>query len=67
MFCCGCYGDWESGNGTFLNGKLIGKEKSQKLEHGDKIGILVEKPSFAVEFGYIFKLEGKEEEKEERQ
>jgi hypothetical protein len=40
-----------------LNEKLIGKPKSQKLEHGDKIGILCEKPSFKVEFGYIFQLE----------
>eukprot|EP01119_Soliformovum_irregulare_P023766 TRINITY_DN8377_c0_g1_i2.p1 TRINITY_DN8377_c0_g1~~TRINITY_DN8377_c0_g1_i2.p1 ORF type:complete len:196 (+),score=26.07 TRINITY_DN8377_c0_g1_i2:106-693(+) len=47
-----------SGNGTYLNDKLIGKQSRMKLNSGDRIGILMVKPQHdKVEFGYIFALE----------
>lgn len=46
-----------SGNGTYKNGKLVGKNRSTTLQDGDTIGILMTKQGPPeIELGYVFKL-----------
>jgi len=45
----------KSGNGTFVNGELVGKNKSRLLSHNDKIVILRNKTTQQPELGFIFK------------
>jgi len=46
-----------SGNGTYLNGNLVGKTNKILLEDGDRISILMSKPELVeTELGFIFKL-----------
>jgi len=50
-----------SGNGTYVNGKVVGKSNKVKLFQDDKIGILMQKPQLKeVEIGYHFKLVDKQ-------
>ncbi|PRP87799.1 hypothetical protein PROFUN_04273 [Planoprotostelium fungivorum] len=52
----GCYVTDHSGNGTFVNGKLVGRGKKVLLEDGDRIGILMNRPDMKqVELGYVFR------------
>jgi len=47
-----------SGNGTYVNGKLVGKSNKVSLVSGDRIGLLMLKPTLIeVELGYLFKVE----------
>jgi hypothetical protein len=42
------------GNGTFINGKRMMKNKKMLLHSGDQIGIVTDKERFLVEMGYTF-------------
>lgn len=44
-----------SGNGTYVNGKLVGRNNKVPLFHNDRIGILMKKPELIeVELGFYF-------------
>ncbi len=43
------------GNGTYLNGRLLGNSNKAQLHDGDRIGLLMLKPALIeVELGYTF-------------
>jgi len=49
-----------SGNGTYINGKIVGNGNSKVLKDGDKIEVVLAKDSKDVELGYEFEINEKE-------